>query len=136
MNSINSLKLNSQLPLYGYPINRNVISLDDKKLMATVVLKGMPFESESSSKLENAFIKVKGFFNQLAKIYGANLAVWTHIVKRKDKLEANYSFDSTFVQGFSDKYVKSFTDSQFFKTDYYLTFVLNYKGVLEHAETE
>ena len=136
MNSINAITLNKKIPLYGYPINRSVISLDDQKLMATIVLKGMPFESESSDSLEIAFTKVKGFLNQLAKIHGSKLAIWTHIVKRKDRLEQRYSFNSAFVQSFADKYVDTFTNDRFFKTEYYITFVLNYKGSLEYALTD
>lgn len=136
MNSIKPIALNRKLPRYGYPINRSVISLDNRKLMATVALKGMPFESESSSRLESAFNTVKGFLNQLAKLHGSNLAVWTHIVKRKDKLDQSYTFDSSFAQSFADKYVNSFTGERFFKTEYYITFVLNYKDSLEHATTD
>jgi type IV secretion system protein VirB4 len=136
MNSINAITLNKKIPPYGYPINRSVISLDDQKLMATIVLKGMPFESESSDSLEIAFTKVKGFLNQLAKIHGSKLAIWTHIVKRKDRLEQRYSFSSAFVQSFADKYVDTFTNDRFFKTEYYITFVLNYKDSLEYTLTD
>ncbi len=136
MNSIKAITLNSKIPLYGYPINRSIISLDDKKLMATICLKGMPFESESGAKLEGALASVKSFFNQLAKIHGSNLAIWTHVVKRKDELAENYSFDSDFVQSFADKYIGSFSGQRFFKTEYYMTLVLKYKDTLEYATSD
>ena len=133
MNSINSITLVNELPKYGYPLTREIVSLDDNALMSTICLKGIPFESESSDKLESAFIKVKGFFNQLAKLHGSNLAVWTHIVKRNDTLKEKYNFDSSFVQSFADKYVESFSNQNFYKTEYYITFVLKYKGEVGHA---
>ncbi len=87
VNGLKTIQLTDRLPKYGYPVNRTMISLDDGRLMATICLKGMPFESESESTLNNAFNTVKGFLNQLAKLHGSNLGVWTHIVKRKDKLD-------------------------------------------------
>jgi type IV secretion system protein VirB4 len=133
VSSIKSITLNSKIPLYGYPISRSTISLDDKKLMATICLKGMPFESESKDTLDLAFSTVKSFLNQLAKTHGSNLAVWTHIIKRKDELKNEYSFDSDFVQSFANKYIKSFSGQRFFKTEYYITFVLKYNDTLEYA---
>jgi len=134
MNSINSITLNSKMPRYGRHIDRSSVMVGDDKLMATVCLKGMPFESESSKKLESAFFKVKNFFNQQAKIHGTNLAIWTHIVKRKDELKENYSFESNFVQSFANKYVNSFSGQRFFKTEYYMTFVLKSKKNLKNND--
>lgn len=136
MNSINSIILSKKLPKYAHPTSRTAIKLDDGKLMATICLKGMPFESESVSRLESAFTTVKGLFNQLAKVHGSNLALWTHIVKRKDKLDVNYKFDSKFVQSFADKYVKSFDGQKFYKTEYYITFVYKYSGTFDNGSDD
>ncbi|WP_299496340.1 hypothetical protein [uncultured Shewanella sp.] len=130
-NGLKTIELINQLPKYGYPINHQMISLDDSKLMATVCLNGMPFESESTAVLEQAFLLVKGFFNQLSKLHGSKLALWTHIIKRKDKLQAQYQFDDPFMSSFSKKYLESFEGQRFFKTDYYLTFVLKYDNLLD-----
>ena len=129
VSGLKTIALAKQLPKYGYPINREMIALDDSKIMTTICLKGMPFESESESELEQAFMTVKGFFNQLAKQHGSNLAVWTHIIKQKDELKASYQFDNEFMKSFSDKYLASFKGQRFFKTNYYLTFVLKYKSL-------
>lgn len=136
VSGLKTIQLTDRLPKYGYPINRNMISLDDGKLMATLCLTGMPFESESESTLTSAFTTVQGFFNQLAKTYGSNLALWTHIVKRKDTLDTHYQFDSEFMQSFSDKYLASFTGQRFFRTEYYITFVLKYKNDVNKGESD
>ena len=136
VNGLKTIQLVGKLPKYGYPINRTMISLDDGRLMATICLKGMPFESESESKLNSAFNVVKGFLNQLAKLHGNNLGLWTHIVKRKDILNTHYNFDSEFMQSFADKYLESFSGQRFFKTEYYITFVLKYKKGLSNGESE
>lgn len=134
--SLKTIPIRSKLPDYGYPVSRSLVALDSGKLMATVKLHGIPFESESESVLEQAFESVKGFFNQLAKAYGNRLGVWSHIVKRNDELDVRYEFDSPFVQSFADKYLDSFSGQRFFQTEYYLTFVLKYKGTLEEGVEE
>ena len=136
MNSINSIILSKRLPQYGLPTSRFGIHVDNCKLMATMRLKGMPFESESSSKLDSSFETVKRLFNQLAKLHGSNLGLWTHIVKRKDKLNVSYDFDSEFVQSFADKYIRSFDGQRFYKTEYYITFVYKYNGEFSHASDD
>lgn len=136
VNGLKTIQLTDRLPKYGYPVNRTMISLDDGRLMATFCLKGMPFESEAESTLNNAFNTVKGFLNQLAKLHGSNLGIWTHIVKRKDKLNSSYQFDNEFMQTFSDKYLSSFSGQRFFKTEYYITFVLKYKKDLSTGISE
>lgn len=133
MNSLKPIILNKKLPKYGRPVDRSIIALDDSKLMGSLLIKGIPFESESPTVLNTAFDTIKGFLNQLAKIHGSNLAVWTHIVRTKDSLKGQYNFDNEFVQSFSDKYVESFAGQNFYKTEYYITFVLNYKGDLSLA---
>ncbi|MBS0044844.1 hypothetical protein KFE26_21490 [Shewanella sp. M16] len=134
VNGLKTIPIINQLPKYGYPISRNIVSLDDSRIMATVCLNGMPFESESESELDQAFNSVKGFLNQLAKSHGSNMAVWTHIIKTKDELKADYSFDSSFMTEFSAKYLESFKGQRFFKTNYYLTFVLKVDSINNGVE--
>ncbi|GAB7222900.1 VirB4 family type IV secretion/conjugal transfer ATPase [Vibrio owensii] len=126
----------TDLPAYGYPINRTMLSLDDSKVMATISLNGIPFESESYNTLKPSFELVKNILSTLARKYGSQLAIWTHIVKRKERFEANYRFESDFMQRFSDRYLQDFSGEDFFSVRYYITFVLNYKGTLTEGEDE
>lgn len=136
MNSLNSLEIKKSLPEYRDGITKEIIQIGRDKLMATIRMSGMSFESESKGVIDAAFKKQRGFFNDLAKIHGKNLGVWTHIVKRKDKLDTNYQFESNFVKSFTDKYVSSFDGQDFFKTDYYISFVLKFKGSLNDGITD
>lgn len=135
VNGLKTIPLGSQLPKYGHPINRQMIALDDSKIIATVSLCGMPFESESSGELVQSFNLIKAFFNQLAKQHGSNLALWTHIIKQKDELKGQYDFDSTFMREFSEEYLKSFKGQRFFKTTYYITFVLKVNNIDDGEES-
>lgn len=132
----NTIPIHPKLPKYSYPINQHMIALDDSRLMAVMHIKGIPFESESKRTLEMAFNRIKALFNQLAKRYGSDLAVWSHIVKRKETLQGNYQFDNDFVSRFAEKYLGTFSGQRFFATDYYLTLVLKYDGQVVEGESE
>lgn len=132
----NTIPIHPKLPKYSYPINQHMIALDDSRLMAVMHIKGIPFESESKRTLEMAFNRIKALFNQLAKRYGSDLAVWSHIVKRKETLQGDYQFDNDFVSRFAEKYLGTFSGQRFFATDYYLTLVLKYDGQVVEGESE
>ncbi|EOV0110335.1 conjugal transfer protein TraE [Vibrio parahaemolyticus] len=134
VNGLKTIPLTNRLPAYGYPINRNMIALDDSKLMATISLNGIPFESESNSTLKQAFDLVKGLLNTFSRKYGSSLGVWTHIIKRKEQFHADYQFEGDFMQRFSQRYLAKFSGEDFYNVRYYLTFVFNYKGTLEEGE--
>ncbi len=136
VNGLKTIPLAERLPAYGYPINRSMISLDDAKIMATLSLSGIPFESESNSTLMPAFELVKNLLSSLARRYGSQLAVWTHIIKRQEHFEATYCFDSNFMQRFSDRYLQDFSGEEFFSIHYYITFVFHYDGTLTEGEDE
>lgn len=135
-NGLNTIPIHPKLPKYSYPINPHMIALDDSRLMAVMHLKGMPFESESSKTLNSAFNRIKALFNQLAKRYGSDLAVWSQVVKRKDTLQGQYQFENDFIARFADKYLGTFSGQRFFTTDYYLTVVLKYNGQVVEGESE
>ncbi|HHY0626212.1 TPA: conjugal transfer protein TraE [Vibrio parahaemolyticus] len=132
----NTIPIHPKLPKYSYPINQHMIALDDSRLMAVMHIKGIPFESESKRTLEMAFNRIKALFNQLAKRYGSDLAVWSHIVKRKETLQGDYQFENDFVSRFAKKYLGTFSGQRFFATDYYLTLVLKYDGQVVEGESE
>ena len=126
--------MENNLPPYGFPISENIISLDDGRLLATVAVEGMPFESEDDDAIHNAFIGVNNLLTALGKNNPGKLAVWTHIVKRRVRLDEIYRFKSIFVQSFTDKYCKRFSKSKFYSTRYYLSFVLKVDSISEGCE--
>ncbi|WP_439295216.1 conjugal transfer protein TraE [Lonepinella sp. BR2882] len=124
-----SKAIESLLPQYRLNINDYVITVGGDKLLFTVELSGISFTSVSDDELGTYFTSLDDFFLNLGKEYGGNLAVWTHIVKKRDKLEQKYKFDSKFIQEFTDVYLSSFKSANFFKTSYYITFVLKYSDL-------
>ncbi|WP_281546235.1 conjugal transfer protein TraE [Grimontia sp. SpTr1] len=120
------------IPEYGRVVTKSIIKLEDK-VLSTIEIFGIPYECEPGTNLQNALDTQKSLFNNLAKQYGSDLAVWTHIVNKKEKLEASYEFKSKFVNDFSNEYLKSFNGEDFFVCKYYLTFVYKHGGNLQEG---
>lgn len=133
-NNTSSVSIDQLLPSYNLSISKSAISLTDGRFITSVVIDGMPFESESDQVVQNAFLNVNQFLVSLGKDYGSKLAVWTHVVKKRVKLDEKYKFSNTFVQGFVDKYCEGFDKGNFFKTFYYITFVLKPGDVADGLE--
>lgn len=121
------------IPDYAFHINNNSIYLKDGKLMATLVLKGFPFESVSDDEVYNRFSYIKDFLVSTGK--QGNLYLWTNIIKCKVKLNQKYNFgNNVFLQEFSDKYIGMFQKNDFYSTDYFLTVGINYTDIYSGEE--
>lgn len=121
------------IPDYAFHINNNSIYLKDGKLMATLVLKGFPFQSVSDDEVYNRFSYVKDFLVSTGK--QGNLYLWTNIIKCKVELKQKYNFgNNIFLQEFCDKYIGMFQKNDFYSTDYFLTLGINYTDIYSGEE--
>lgn len=135
-NSLKTIPISSYVPKYGKPITKECIHIDDGKFLAVVKVSGLPFESETDASLSNYFDNLTSYFSQLGKRFGSKLGVWTHIVKRKDAFEGSYDFgESDFLNSFAKKYLEGFEGKRFFKTEYFISFVLKYDNFDDDLES-
>ncbi|TLS73428.1 conjugal transfer protein TraE [Photobacterium damselae] len=126
MTSLSSIPSDTLLPKYSRLVTPEILSLDNEKILATIKVRGVIFETAAEKTLHNYFLSEKRLFNALSRKYGSNLGIWTHIIKRKEVFNEKYHFNSPFVQSFSDKYCQQFQKSNFYCTDYYISFVLKH----------
>lgn len=117
------------VPKYSRLVTHEILSLDDEKVLATIKISGIAHETMSEQNLENYFLAEKRLFNALCRKYGSNLAVWSHIVRRKVCFNERYKYDNSFMQSFSDRYVSGLNKARFYCTEYYLTFVLKHRNL-------
>ncbi|WP_109427002.1 VirB4 family type IV secretion system protein [Aggregatibacter kilianii] len=129
----NAKSIESLLPVYRNNVSEYVISLEGDKLLFTVELAGTAFKSVSDEELYSYFSGLDDFFLNLGKEYGGKLAIWTHIIKKKDTFDQEYQFNSKFITRFTKTYLTAFDSEKhtFFKTNYYITFVLKYEDIYE-----
>ena len=132
---LQSSAIERYIPAYGYHLSDNIISIGSNKLLCTLVIDGMPFESVSNSQIELAFLNFKDYLTSLGKEYGSSLGVWTHLIKKKVKLDMQYRFDQNqFAQSFADRYCQLFDNNNFFKTEYYISFIFKTSDIIEGIE--
>ena len=122
------------LPKYSRLITESILLLDDERVIATIKIKGVSYQTASDRELENYFTGEKRLFSALCRKYGSKLAVWTHIVRRKDGFNESYEFENEFIQDFSNRYCDTFSKGEFYSTDYYLTFVLKFRDLNKGIE--
>ncbi|CNK25774.1 TriC protein [Yersinia aldovae] len=119
------------LPPYEYNVDFNIVNLSNNKLLSIMVIDGMPFESQSDVSIKNSFVDNKEYLIALGQEYGGKLAIWTHMVKKEVKLEDEYHFKSKFMTDFSKDYCNTFSNGAFYKTEYYISFVLQSDDIHE-----
>lgn len=107
-------------PDYQYHLSESVINLADKRMMGTLYIEGMAFESESDAVIENAFNDVKNYLVGVGK--EGDMYLWTHLVKEKVCLDDEYHFKNNFLARFTKQYLRQFKGENFYKCSYYMTF--------------
>ncbi|WP_323085856.1 hypothetical protein [Providencia alcalifaciens] len=124
--NVKSIDAEKFIPSYQYHVDENMIYLESGKLIAPIFIEGFPFESISDNEIVNKFNNFSNYLMGLGK--QGNLLVWSHIIKRKMTVDNIYHYEnSPFLQGFSDKYIDSLLQGDFFRTDYILTIGISVK---------
>jgi len=130
---VNQLKKSKNKPVqplypnYRYHVSESIIYTEDNKMLSTIILEGLPFESVTDAALENAFLNVKDFLVGTGK--DGELYLWTHLIRERVVLDETYAFKNEFLNNFSDKYISTFRNGNFFKSTWYITFGMPYSQV-------
>lgn len=114
-------------PGYKFHISENVVYTDDKKMLGTVMVHGLPFESVSDAVLENTFNGFKDYLTGLGK--EGDTYLWSNLVKERVFLDDSYDFSNQFLKNFTNKYIASFLSGDFYKSTWYLTFGIPFTDV-------
>lgn len=114
-------------PNYQFHVSESVVYTEDNKMLSTIILEGLPFESVSDAVLENSFLNAKDFLVGAGK--DGELYLWTHLVRERVSLDDTYSFDNKFLTRFSEKYISTFKTGNFFKSTWYITFGMPFNQI-------
>lgn len=124
--------VSTMYPGYQFHMSDHVVYTADRKMLGTLVIQGMPFESASDSVLANAFEGLRDYLVGVGK--EGETYLWTHMVKERVELDNSYEFDSKFLAEFSHKIISMFQNGNFFKTTWYITLGIPYSKVDEGLE--
>ncbi|QBP89924.1 VirB4 (plasmid) [Escherichia coli] len=116
-----------EYPDYRFHVTDSIIFTSDRKMLASLVVAGIPFETENDNVLTNLFNSVKNFLIGLGK--EGDLYLWTHLIKKRATINGEWNYDNDFLSRFSKKYLALFTSSAFYKSTWYLTFGIPYDDV-------
>lgn len=121
------LDLNEVIPDYRQHVDRQVITLNDDKLLSVIKFDGSPFMTVLDDELEKQSNTLTRVFNEMAKINAPNIEFKTHMVKKLEKAKLNMKFDNWFSAKFAERYMQQFENGSFYSVHYYLSITIKYR---------
>ncbi|MBF9235608.1 VirB4 family type IV secretion/conjugal transfer ATPase [Microvirga alba] len=105
---------------YVRHVNDTVISLRAGDLMTVMKLEGVSFETADFSDIERLHFQLNSLWQNVSD---ERLAVWTHIVRRRESIYPEGDFKSEFSERLNAKYKARLLGEELFRNDIYLTLV-------------
>jgi type IV secretion system protein VirB4 len=99
-------------------IDESTIALDARALMVTVALEGVSFETADVLDLNALHRDLNTLYRNIAD---ERLAIWTHLVRRRDSDYPDGTFASPFSAALNEKYRERMVREDLFRNDLYLT---------------
>lgn len=117
------------MPLMGYPVHENMVTLPGNRLVSLIRLKGVSHETQSDEDLEQWFFKLNRYFVALGKKEGKNLMLQSYVTKTGIELNTEYTLPLPALQDFVDAYTAPFRDGTFRQVGYSLALILKYRDL-------
>ncbi|MBP1884759.1 VirB4 family type IV secretion/conjugal transfer ATPase [Sinorhizobium mexicanum] len=122
MPSIATLKARELGPETFIPYVRHVdhstIALDSRALMVMIALEGVSFETADALDLNALHRDLDTLYRNIAD---ERLALWTHLVRRRDNAYPEGDFATPFSAALNEKYRARMVEEDLFRNDLYLT---------------
>jgi len=101
-------------------VDDHVIALDSRALMVVIALEGVSFETADTIDLNALHRDLNTLYRNIAD---ERLALWTHVVRRRDNEYPDGEFANAFSRRLNDKYRARMVDEDLFRNDLYLSLV-------------
>ncbi|MGJ0533991.1 MAG: transporter, partial [Methylocystis sp.] len=101
-------------------VNQTVISLSTRALITVIRLDGVSFETAATADLKDLHAKLNLTLRNLAD---EQLALWTHLVRRRSMDYPEGQFRSSFAAALDACYRERLQNERLFRNDLYLTLV-------------
>jgi len=103
---------------YVRHIDETMITLDSRTLMVMVALEGVSFETADVLDLNALHRDLNTLYRNIAD---ERLAIWTHLVRRRDSDYPDGTFASPFSAALNEKYRGRMVREDLFRNDLYMT---------------
>lgn len=105
---------------YVRHVDERVIALDSRALMVVIALEGVSFETADTLDLNALHRDLNTLYRNIAD---ERLALWTHVVRRRDNEYPDGEFSNAFSRTLNDKYRSRMIGEDLFRNDLYLSLV-------------
>ncbi|PZM12890.1 VirB4 family type IV secretion/conjugal transfer ATPase [Rhizobium tubonense] len=99
-------------------VDQSTIALDSRTLMVMVALEGVSFETADVLDLNALYRDLNTLYRNVAD---ERLAIWTHLVRRRDSDYPDGTFATPFSAALNEKYRERMVREDLFRNDLYLT---------------
>lgn len=105
---------------YQAHISKHVISTDNNDYVQVLKLSGVSYESADDSQLNNWHNRLNNLFRSIGN---SNIAVWQHVVRRRESAYPGGDFPEGFANDLNSKYERKISKEQLMVNELYLTVV-------------
>lgn len=105
---------------YVRHVDKTTIALDSRALMTMIALDGVSFETADVRDLNGLHRNLNTLYRNIAD---ERLALWTHVVRRRDNAYPDGRFPNSFCDGLNARYRERMVREDLFRNDLYLTLV-------------
>ena len=103
---------------YVRHVDESTIALDSRALMVMIALEGVSFETADAFDLNALHCDLNTLYRNIAD---ERLALWTHLIRRRDGDFPVGTFATAFSAALNDKYRERIVGEDLFRNDLYLT---------------
>ncbi|GAA4664877.1 hypothetical protein GCM10023262_12090 [Bartonella pachyuromydis] len=99
---------------YVRHVNKHVIALDSRALMMVVKLEGINFETADIIDLNVLHEQLNNLFKNIAD---ERIAIYSHIIRKREKVYPDGTFRSAFSKQLDDKYRERMVSQELYRND-------------------
>ncbi len=99
-------------------VDETVIALDSRALMVMISIEGVSFETADSLDLNGLYRDLNTLYRNISD---ERLAIWTHIIRRRDDTYPDGEFSNPFSASLNGKYRERMVREDLFRNDLYLS---------------
>ncbi|MBZ9739751.1 MULTISPECIES: VirB4 family type IV secretion/conjugal transfer ATPase [unclassified Mesorhizobium] len=101
-------------------VDERIIALDSRALIVIIALEGVSFETADTLDLNALHRDLNTLYRNIAD---ERLALWTHVIRRRDNEYPDGEFTNTFSRTLNEKYRARMIGEDLFRNDLYLSLV-------------
>ncbi|TAW33101.1 transporter, partial [Rhizobium leguminosarum] len=105
---------------YVRHVDETTIALGSRALMVMLALDGVSFETADVLDLNSLHRDLNTLYRNIAD---ERLALWTHVIRRRDNDYPDGTFANPFSQGLNTRYRERMIDEDLFRNDLYLSLI-------------